>query len=202
MTQEPPFPSKRPWSFPFPVEAWPYFVHPNREALARPYIYKNKLVFSCGYLALEVDRFAFAEEMPEEAPEKFLERWSRAPWGRADTLDNSPGWRPLDDAGALIWKYGPKPIWEKGSKQYHIRQEPLVAIGRVGVTLLPLVQLCARLPRAEAYTLGEIRDPIFIRFNGGRAILANFDKPDQPVPFSILAPRRDPLDGRGMNSPL
>jgi hypothetical protein len=184
------------------VEAWPYFVHPNKPTLSRPYVHEDKLVFSNGYLAIEVDRFAFGPDMPDTAPEAFLERWQRAPWGRFDAIDKLDAWRPLDDAGMLLWKFGPKPIWEKSSMRYNVHTAPLVAVGLAPITLLPLVQLCARLPRAEAYTRGDYRDPVFIRFNGGRCILASFDKPDQPVPFSILAPRRDPLQGRGMNTPL
>lgn len=201
MTSEPQRPGKRPWSFPFPVEAWSFFVHPNKPALSKPYVHDDALVFSNGYLALKVDRFAFGPDMPDVAPPAFLDRWNRAPWGQFPA-DRPGSWRPLDDAGLLLWKFGPKPIWEKGSKRYHIRRAPLVAVGRAPVTLLPLVQLCARLPRAEAFTRGQHGDPVFIRFNGGKAILASFDDKTSAIPFSILAPRPDPLEGRGMNKPI
>lgn len=202
MTGDLPFPSKRPFDFPFPVKAWPYFVHPNKPALSRAYLHEDSLVFSNGFLAMQVDRFQFPPEPPDPAPAEFLERWSRAPWSHHEAADKLKHWRPLDDAGHAIWKLGPRPVWERGSKQYHIRRDPLVTIGIATVTQLALVQLCTRLPRAEAYTNGQKSDPVFIRFNGGRAILASFDHPDQALPFTILAPRRDDLSSRGMNSPL
>lgn len=199
---EPQLPGKRPWNFPFPPAAWPFFTHPNKKALSQPWIHEGALVFSNGFLALQVDRFELAHDMPDQAPPEFLERWNRAPWQRFESIQDAPDWRPLDDAALLLWKFGPKPIWEKGSKQYHIRTAPLVGVGLAAVTLLPLVQLCARLPRAEAYTRSQHREPVFIRFNGGRAILASFDDTVSPLPFSILNPRRDPLEGRGMNKPI
>jgi len=173
------------------------FVHPGGEPeLESAFSIAGVTYGFNGFLALRVH--SHLAEQPLENPSA-ASRVLALPWARLEALpDKSPRWSPLDDASGPLWRYGPRPIWERTTRRYHLRTLPAVEVGLAAVTTLPLMQLLARLPRARVWTDNKLTDPIFCRWNGGDAIilpLPDFVESRMFPSFRILSPPKDYATG-------
>jgi len=202
MREDAPIHEKKPFGYPFPAEALDMFVHPGGEfpEFHAPFTHEGAVYAANGFMALRLQKFAFAP--PPANPSAAKRVMELFPWGAfegPEMGDDNPRWASLDDASLSIWKFGPRPIWERSLRTYHVRIQPGVRVGAGAVTALPLLQLLARLPRARVWTDNGPRGAIICRFNGGEAIIRPF--PDfvegrMDARFGILGPKRSHHDGR------
>lgn len=196
MMTDAPEPSKRPLGWPVSTDALEPFIHPGGDADFESAFSAGAFSYvGNGYLTLRMDRRAEIPEGEASAVARVLE----LPWGRFEHMPaNSGKWVALDDAAGALWRYGPKPIWERTVKRYHLRPVPAVRVGTCVIAPLPLVQLLARLPRSRVWVSNTATDPLFCRWNGGEAMVAPL--PDYALgrlkeDFRILMPRMDAVDG-------
>jgi hypothetical protein len=172
---QPPTPGKRGFNFPLPPEALDHFRHPGgiRCFESAGIDSEGRVIVANGFVALRISSF-----MPDQEPatERLIERVESLPWSRFDSIeDRAEGWRSLDDVRGSLYRFPPRPIWEPGTRAWHFRRQPAVGIGAATVCQFATLQLIARLPRPEVWTLGEFRHPVFFRFNGGQGIIPHFD---------------------------
>lgn len=194
----PDVPSKKPLGYPVPLEGLAIFAHPDPEHIfARVALLPSHAVGVCnGWLKLEADKFQVGDVEP--ASPEFLARWDqrdRRGWGPRTLWDDTQPWRALDDVAGTLWRFGARPAWEKTRTRWHPRLTPAIRIGPAGIVPLAMLQLAARLPRAQVLT-DTLRDaPVRVRFNGGRLMLHNhatslagqeavaiFQSPRDPLP--------------------
>lgn len=186
-------PSKRPLGYPVPLEGLAAFAHPDpRHLFHHPRLLPSDAVgVSNGWLKLKADKFRFGPIEP--AGPEFLARWDRRGWGAGDLWQKGT-WRPLDDVLGTLFRFGPRPVWEKTRTAWHPRTEPCLRIGAAGIAPLAMLQLAARLPRAEILTDTRFREPVRVRFNGGRLMLHNWNPSHAgKEAFSIFQKPADPL---------
>lgn len=190
---EPPLPSKRPFGLPLPGAAAEWLCHPDeRHTYHRPAMVGETLCIGNGWLVIEAERFLLPA--PEDASPAFQQRWQAIRWPSRGALFQ-PDLRTLDDVAGTLWRFGPKPPWERGSMNWHPRVQPAVQIGKAAIVPLAMLQLIARLPRAQVEAQTILGQPVEFAFNGGRGLLHNFLTSDT-VPktsFRLFAPKANPL---------
>ncbi len=188
-------PSKKRLGFPISAEALQALCHPDhRHAYHRPVMLpSDDLAAANGWLMLKAHKFALPA--PDPATPAFLDRWDRAGKWRRDTWTDGHDWRPTDDIFGTLFRFGPKPVWEPTRVRYHLRRHPAALVGRAAIVPIALLQLVARLPRAEVRAdISDHSQPLPFRFNGGRGHIANHAAAlmgKQAV--SVLPPKPSPL---------
>jgi len=189
MKSEAPRPTKRPILPPITAEHLDAFVHPGGcRAFEAPFLppadkqAADPHTYAASGFFCHRTTYAIPDIEPHPAA---YERVQALPWGRFADFDIEglkDRWRPLEDAEARLFKFPPKPIWERSSRCYNFRGGPFVRVGNATMTHLPTLQLFARLPRAEVFLGSGIDDPILVRYRYGEAIIP---------PLSKLLPNRD-----------
>lgn len=196
-----PEPSKRPFGSPLTEAALPYFCHPTLEPFRHPVRHPadGHIYAASGFVAV---RFRtgrwFPQEFPDASPE-WLARVSTLPWQQLQpdpAALGTPDWRDMDRSRAAIYRDGPLPLW---LPDLRLNRAPLVHTAGGPLIPLALLQLLARLPRAEVRMTAGASSPLFIRFNGGEAIVPPLFKAGiyPPSKFSLFPPQGMIADIRG-----
>jgi len=193
-----PDPSKRPFYYPAPAAAAEFFCHPSLDPFTRPVHHGYKILAANGYIAIRFANYAPREEAYEEAPFRFLKRFWSLPW---DQFDREPSeWRTIDDSrGTIYSRRELHPLWiPDGKGGFTFTKEKLVCTAGGPLVPLALLQLLARLPRAEVRMCHNyFKDPLFVRFKGGEAIVApRFPDPlksNVDIAFHLFKPKPGPL---------
>jgi len=179
------------------MKAYPYpltdgvledFRHPDSRNSLYPVVRcEGDLLAANGYVAIRCYRgLWFTEEYPE-AGAKYLERFDSLPWDRPIVGD----WRALDEARGMIWKRGTVGMWLRGT----LAPSPVWRVVD-SVCRLSVLQLVARLPKAEVFTgLTDPGEPVFFRFSGGRGIIAAETRLAE-WSFHLWPPWHDALTGQ------
>ena len=153
--------------FPLPASALSDFVHPAEwHMLHHARRYGDEVLAGNGYVALRAVKGMWLPGDHAPASAEFLSRFGKLPWGRWDDLEDD--WRALDSQRGRIFERAAHSVWldEK------VAPSPVWMVNEVRVRL-SLLQLVARLPRAEVYTgRTDRQDPLFVRFSGGKALIA------------------------------
>lgn len=184
-----PPPCKRPFTFPLPEAALPYFCHPTVAPFTSPVrLPSGPMAAASGWVALTVRRFhGFPEEYPE-ASTAFVERFGSLPWHRFETLATREEWRLFDTVSGTLWRDPPLPLWHPApatprrpsqalplitdhrspGTSPRISSDKLVRIHGGPLVPLALLQLISRLPRAEIFLDPHLTptSPLFFRFSG------------------------------------
>jgi len=189
MRSEAPRPTKRAILPPITAEHLDAFVHPGGVAVFEsPFLPPAELqttdphTYAAAGFFCHRTTYAIPDVEPHPAA---YARAQSLPWGRFQDYDTEGlkhRWRPLADAETRLFKFPPKPIWEKSSRRFNLRNGPFVRVGNATMTHLPILQLLARLPRAEVFLGSGIFDPVLVRYRYGQAIIP---------PLSKLLPNRD-----------
>ena len=178
------------FGFPLPAYALDEFCHPaDWSAFHKPRRVAGEVLVGNGYVALRVSKGAFLDTDYAPATAEFLSRFGKLPWLRAEKLATADGWRGLDGWHAALGHRGSMGMW-LGDK---LCPSP---VWRVGTALvrLSVLQVVARLPRAEVFFEADPGKPLFVRFSGGTGIVAA-DPRLTLANFEIWQPRADPLTG-------
>lgn len=193
-----PEPSKRPFYYPAPMEAAEFFCDPARDPFKTPYTHGYKVLAANGYVAIRFGNYKAGPDAYGEAPFRFLKRFWTLPW---DDFDREPSeWRSMDDSRGTIYGRGELlPLWTPNDKGgFSFTRDKLVCTAGGPLVPLALLQLLARLPRAEVRMCHNyFRDPLFVRFKGGQAIVApRFPDPiknNVDIAFQLFKPKPGPL---------
>jgi hypothetical protein len=162
-----PEPSKRPFRFPLPESALPYFCHPDHVPFTAPVrLESGEMGAASGWVALRVRRFhGFAEEYPPASAE-FVERFEALPWAKWPDLTGRE-WRKFDAVAGTLWRDPPLSLWRMESMKWRISRQKLVRVAGAPLVPLALLQLLSRLPAAElCLHAPEPTSPVFFRFAG------------------------------------
>jgi hypothetical protein len=190
-----PTPSKRPFGHPLQPDALAFFCHPRHSVFLTPVRHPDGAVYAAsGYACIRVSRgpIVHDDSIPAATPE-FLSRVDALPWDRfihdpARSI-SPPAWRSFDDARGTIYRDGTLDLWPAG------RMTEDTPVLTAGGPLIPLalLQLAARLPKAEAMLVGDRSEPLFIRFSGGECLIPPRWRhaKEQPRPKFALFARRD-----------
>lgn len=169
-----PRPSKKPFGYPVPLEAFDAFCHPYaRHIYHLPVLLPSGMLAAAnGWMALKAERWD--GEAPDDATPPFLARWDEnLKWGPRSRWQDSDDWLDLDRITGSLFRFGARPIWEKGGLRWHLRRHPAVRVGNTAVVPLALLQLVARLPKAQIRHAADHRQPLPFRFNRGVGLIAN-----------------------------
>lgn len=207
-----PAPSRKRLGYPVHTADLAVFCHPGGtpvgDALAAPFSWGGSVYASNGHMAIRLDKFF--GDLPPENPELHARIAPRLPLGNCHFApdpriltkkeDYEKHWRPLDFAGAHIWHGGPVPtFYVDAAGRPFLNKDTIVRVGSGRLGYLALIQLLARLPRAEVAIDGTLHNGICCRFNGGVAALACIipyeTAPIPKVAMNILGPRRDTFTG-------
>lgn len=185
-------PAKRPFGYPISGATLHCFCYPcPRHVYHRPVLLpSNAAAASNGWLAIKADKFLLPS--PQPASPAFLERWDDGPPWQRDAFLDSHDWRALDDIAGTLFRFGPRPVWEQTVRRFHLRRHPCIRIGAATILPLALVQLIARLPRAEIRAdTPTIANPVAFRFNGGRGVVYNHAPELAGQEATVVCPPRD-----------
>jgi len=194
MDSELPPPGKALFHYPTPPEALEFIRHPGGvqdfESTGRDE--DGRTLAANGYLAVRFDSF-----MPDQFPagDRLRERVETLAWERFDDLKDPKHWRVLDNVRPTLFKFPARPMWEHGRRRYHFRRGPTVRIGDAFICQLATLQFLSRLPRAEVWTRTTYNENLYVRFNGGQAIVPKIKCLDQER-FSLWS-KRDPVVIKG-----
>lgn len=183
--------------FPLPESALGEFCHPAAgHALARPMRRSGEILVGNGYLAMIARKGNWIDaEFPEATPE-FMARLEKLRWGRLfEVMAHSEAWDALDRMRGTLGRHGPLEVWNAG----RIHACPIWRV-RDALVRLSMLQLVARLPRAEVYTGQQAlpEDGMMFRFSGGCGIVARDARLTHGT-FEIFQPRADVFEsGRVM----
>jgi len=185
--------SEDPFRHPVHRDHLPYFVHPGGvPEFEAPFLHDGVVHCNNGWLAI---RF---HNMPTDGIEENAEaseKMAKVPWGDIAKCTDQDNWRPLHDARASLFKFGARPCWHRVDDAFQPILRPLCWVGPGRVADVGFLQLLSRLPRAEVWAWDVGRKlPVFVRFNGGEAILAPIQEDHwnaTGAKFAILNPRRD-----------
>lgn len=145
----------------------------------------SEIVAANGFLAIRAHRGGWIDSEFAEARPEFVTRFGKLPWGRWDGLGDD--WRTLDRQ--TMMRRGEIGLWLKGKPA----PSPVWRVGNVQVRL-SMLQLIARLPRAEVQWTGDRDTPLFFRFSGGRGMVAR-DERLALWSYALFQPTVDPLTG-------
>lgn len=178
--------------YPLPVEALKEFCHPvEGHIMARPMRRGGEILAGNGYMAIIARRGNWIDaEFPEAAPE-FLARLEKLRWGRLfEVMAKSEAWDALDRLRGTLGRHGPLEVWNSGK----IHACPIWRV-RDSLVRLSMLQLVARLPRAEVYTGPQAlpEDGMMFRFSGGCGIVARDARLTHGT-FEIFQPVADVLN--------
>lgn len=187
---------KNPFPYPLPEYALAEFRHPAEwHDLGRVYRQHGEMLAGNCYVALRAHRGAWLEQEFDGAPGSFLARFDKLPWNRWPAGKDHE-WRMLREQAAALGERGTIGLWLKGK----LAPSPVWMVNEVRVRL-SLLQLVARLPRAEVFTgRQDAGDPLWIRFSGGRAAIAA-DKRLTLHSWEIFPPCRDGWTGDRVTAP-
>lgn len=180
----------RNFPYPLPLHALAEFCHPAPASiLSRPVSHGGETLVGNGHLALRIRKGQWMDSEHAAASAAYLERFERLPWDFAPTALE---WHCLDDVRGTLFRGAAIGFWFNGEPA----PCPVVWVAETIRVRLSLLQLIARLPRAEICArLGEL----LIRFSGGIGIApAARALNDRQIAFSIFAPERCPMDGHVM----
>lgn len=191
-----PEPSKRPFHFPAPAEALEFFTHPTLYPFTRPFRHNSYLCAANGYVAIRLDRFSGNAGSFEDAPFAFLRRFFSLPWD--DFEREGCEWREIDNSRGTIYRGELLPLWKGEGSDFAFSRDKLVLTAGGPLVPLALLQLLARLPRAEVRMCGTYyTSPLMVRFKGGEAIVApRFPDPVRAkvqAAFHLFKPKAGPL---------
>lgn len=184
--------TKAPFAFPLLAGDIAEFCHPSPASpLHLAHFHDGELTAGNGHIAIRAARGRWMASDFTPPPPEFTKRLASLPWHRFPAP--SPEWRALDDIRGAIYAHAAIAPWT-GSR-HSPTPCPVWRIGGHHRIRLSHLQLLARLPRAEIYA-GTARepDPIFIRYNGGTAILPHNHALNSHS-RDIFAPQYHPLDG-------
>ena len=188
---------KASFPYPLPADALAEFCHPDEcNILARPQRRNGEIMAGNGYMAILARRGNWMDSDFMEADPYFLERLEKLRWGRLfEVMAHSEEWEALDKLRGLLGRHGPLAVWNAG----RIHACPVWRV-RDALVRLSMLQLVARLPRAEVYVgpPASAEDGLLFRFSGGCGIVARDGRLTHGT-FKIFQPRADVLDsGRVM----
>lgn len=181
--------------YPLPLHALDEFVHPEDWHLFRhARRHDGEILAGNGYVALRASRGRWIDAEFPAASCEFLGRFGKLPWQRwPDGRDEE--WRMMDDRRGDLFRNGEIALWLQGK----LAPTPVWLCNEKRVRL-SLLQLMARLPRAEVFVGSQdAEDPVWIRFSGGRAAIAM----DARLTISsreIFGPARDHWSGERLRS--
>lgn len=178
--------------FPLPESALAEFCHPlEASGLSIPMRMGDEIVAANGYMAIRCRRGAWIDAEFPEAWTDFRARVEKLRWKRlAHVMENSEAWDALDRLRGTLGRHGHLGIWNGG----RIQACPIWRV-RDAVVRLSMLQLVARLPRAEVFTGPQDLpdDGMLFRFSGGCGIVARDARLTHGT-FEIFQPGRDVLD--------
>jgi hypothetical protein len=191
-----PEPSRHPFRPPIPEASLFYFCSPAAGSEFGAPVHHGELVYAAnGYVALRVRRFYGFPADYAPASENYLARWNKLNWQFLEPVDPKFAWRPMDPARGTLYRRGEVlPLWlERRGQPPAFNLETLVRTAEGPLIPLALLQLLARLPRAEVCM--HTGKTLYVRFNGGEAIVPDIfaKQASRPAPkFSLFCDKEDP----------
>lgn len=180
-----------PFPYPLPLDALRAFTHRRPDhPLHNVWRYGDGLAACNGWAAIRCNRGMWLDKDHPEATGETLRRLDALPWKHHSTLPATLGWIPLDDHRGRIMSR-PLSLWQ--DKESKLSPSPIWLIAASARVRLSLLQLVARLPRAEIHPPGSPSSPMAFRFSGGTGFLAPM--PEALFSYHLCLPRRDPLSG-------
>jgi hypothetical protein len=174
--------------YPLPATALEEFRHPEDwHGLRHIVRHGDEVLAGNGYVAIRCERGRWLDADFREAPGQFLERFGKLPWHafpRGCEL-----WRPLADVASVLNERAAHGLWLRG----RLAPSPVWRVGGVLVRL-SMLQLVARLPRAEVNWTDHPESPLWFRFSGGHGLIAR-DARLTLESRAIFQPREDVLSG-------
>lgn len=186
---------KKGFPFPLPESALAEFCHPaETSGLSVPMRMGNEIVAANGYMAIRCRRGAWIDAEFPEAWTDFSARVEKLPWARFETITKSDAWDALDLLRGALGRHGPLAVWNGGK----IHACPIWRV-RDALVRLSMLQLVARLPRAEVFTgpPANADDGMFFRFSGGIGIVARDARLTHGT-YEVFQPRADVLNAGTM----
>lgn len=146
------------------------FCHPQPGHLFDMPVYNGiEALAANGVFFLKAHRGLWAPDDFPAAPAGFLDWFANLPFDRFP-LPESRHWHPFaDHLGKIFIRQPIHPF----TPTFSLAEAPAVAIGRT-VILLSMLQLAARLPRAEFSTEDRDAKGLFIRCNGALGFIAAY----------------------------
>lgn len=181
-------------SFPYPVprDAVEMFCHPaDASGLSRAMRYDREILAANGYVAIRVERGGWLDREFPAASAEFLGRIGKLPW--AAFPRECKKWQSLDMLAGKMGLRGGIGLWLNG----RLAPTPIWLVGAVKVRL-SILQLVARLPRAEVNWTDSRTSPLWFRFSGGMGAIAADPalwEPGKGVAFRVWEDQADPLGG-------
>lgn len=161
--------SDQAFGYPMTLAGLREFCHPGGGPLSQPIQWGVDTVACNGWVVVRLET---AVEKYEEHPEadRVRLRIEGAPWDRARLVPED-AWRNLAERRATLLRYGSWPAFGLKRGKWNLRTLRMVGVGDGFVTTEALLQMVARLPRAEiaVQTLGAGWLPF--RFRGGTGML-------------------------------
>ena len=187
---------RKSYPYPLPADALAEFLPPSAwHVLGRACRHEGEILAGNGYVALRAARGAWLDHEFPEAGGEFVARFGKLPWGRWPAGKDEE-WRLMAERGAELATTGEVGLWLKGK----LAPSPVWLVNDKRVRL-SLLQLVARLPRAEVFTgRQDADDPVWVRFSGGRVALA-MDKRLTMFSREIFQPYRDGWTGERVERP-
>jgi hypothetical protein len=181
--------------YPLPAEALLDYCRPVAgHPFAAPLRHAGAILAANGYLALRATRGGWLDDDYAEASPEAAARLARLPWARLEHLCQQPEWRRLSELGSELAARGALRLWAADGG---LAPSPVWAVADAGRIRLSVLQLIARLPRAELWTGGGgVLEPVFFRFSGGAGIVPleeRLSRPGLRPARRIFAPERDAL---------
>lgn len=175
--------------YPLPLHALDDFRHPAEWHLFHhSRLHAGEVLAGNGYVALRATKGAWLDSDHQPATAEYLGRFSKLPWARWGQLVDD--WRPLDAHRGRIFERAQHGLWLDG----RLAPSPVWAVNEIRVRL-SLLQVVARLPRAEVYCGSwNADDPLWFRFSGGIGLIAR-DARLTMHSFEIYGPARDSWNG-------
>jgi hypothetical protein len=180
----PPALSSRPFAYPLPGSALQEFCHPDPlHPFAAPLRWDDEALAANSYIAIRARRLALdLHDLPPATPD-LLSRVERLPWAAFPSTAPAHHWGNLDDHRGDIYARAPIRFLARHDGRWITALSPAWRIAGSVVVPLSMLQLIARLPRAEVYLEGLANGPLYFRFTGGLGIMPNLglDHPNRII---------------------
>jgi hypothetical protein len=193
--KEAPMKKSKPYPFPLPESALRDFCHPRKsDILSKPWRDGRNLFAANGHIALRASRGAWIDDEFDDIPQDVNERLQALPWSRLEDRLHDKNWKLLDNVANMLFRYPQRPLFYQSNGKTLVNPCPTWMLGNTLVKL-SVIQMVARLPRAEAFIKhGQRNGPIYIRYSGGVGIIAgNPNLKEHSI--QLYAPKYDPLGG-------